>query len=367
MDSVDDQTTVESQPVVPNEQHDVLGQLEVNDQAINSPHHQDDQISAHSPTDHQSRRLSSGVSSNEKRFMRSTLNRGNYEAAWIRYLKEKEEASSPSKVKKVADLNLLPGEGLLKMTQSRIHERKQWEEYVKKIKPYEDDIWWEKRRPSGSVSPVHKSQVKSRLTEPTVATVVSKHDKHPSARSDSGSPARLHSPARQHSAHVVKVDENSHLLKSTNSSRHQQVVKEGNLLHSPPPDHVVTVHLEGKSATPHVFTSKLFQPTESFQHSTWAAVHPPRPLSPPRSIVENDTNSPKGKTGRTQSLSPRRLSSPSTPPSDVNKANSCSKVSTPTSRLLVFNTAMLGKQREKLVKPQPDPRELGWNQFHHKL
>jgi hypothetical protein len=227
----------------------------------------------------------------------------------------------------------------MKPTQSRIHERRQWEEYLKN-KPYEDDIWWEKRKPAPVAIPAHKNSVQSRLTEPTVAALHGKREKHPVKKEDL---SRVESPSREHVTSVAKIDIHSPLLKSTCAFNHQQVDREGNLLYPPEDNRVKTIQLEGKHSGPTV-TSKLMQNTKSFEHSKWTS--------------SNASHSSGGSDGERKDSSMSAIASP--------RRSSLDKMKPPSARLLEFNTAMNAQRREKVIRPEPDKREMGWNQFHHK-
>ncbi len=310
--------------------HDSDGGDEPNQQLFSSPdnkHGPTMKRGTHSPAYSSDSRRHSGPGPSES-LMRTTQARECEKAAWGTHLEEKKIASSPQPIKR-QDPNYVPGERLMKPTQSRIHERRQWEEYLKN-KPYEDDIWWEKRKPAPVATAAHKNAVSSRLTEPTVAALHGKREKHPIKKEDR---SNIESPSREHFTSVAKIDIHSPLLKTTCAFNHQQVDKEGNLLYPPEDNFVKTINLEAKNSGP-AAVSKLMYHTKSFEHSKWTA---------------NNSGSDGEKKDVT---SPRRASSANIKP--------------PSARLLEFNTAMNAQRREKAVKPEPDSREIGWNQFHHK-
>jgi hypothetical protein len=260
--------------------------------------------------------------------MRTTAARENERAAWETQLEEKKVAASPQPVRK-QNLNYVPAERLLKPTQSRLNARKQWEEELRN-RPFEDDIWWEKRKPAQCVSESKKNQTASRLNEPTLAALNGKREKFPMKKDD---PSRPHSPSKDtHTSssalHVAKIDANSPLLKSTCAQHHMQMDKEGNLLYPPEVRSPVPIVLEGKATGPAV-ASKLMYHTKSFENSKWS-------------------NNNEEERSPSQSPSKHAAAKP------------------PSSRLLEFNASMNAQRREKLVKPEEDEREVGWNSFHTK-
>ncbi len=249
-----------------------------------------------------------------KHFLRSTSARGNYQAAWLNYLKEKEAALSPPKVKKVDTSYVLP-EGLMKLTQSRINERKKLGDIIA-AKSHEEDILRKfiNTPPKTHSNPRSRGPVNGGLM---VRTDNGGHD---------GSPSGNHSP--------------------TNGALNEQHLATPNNL-----------HYEGHYYSP-FSNSKLLQTTESFEHSKWHAVIEHRSASPPRSAHRPNVKSAETKGKRSKSSSPCRTAKVSSSSPDIK---------TTPSKLFTLNAAMIAKQREKLIKPQPDLRETGWNQFHHKI
>lgn len=278
-----------------------------------SPHHRSPYSSPYSCE----RRYSSAGPS--EALLRTTAARIYEREAWGAHLEEKRVLSSPMPIKK-PDPNYVPGERLLKTTQSRIHERRQWEEIVKN-KQYEDDIWWEKRRPAPVVQ--HKKKVASRLNEPTVAALHGKRDKFQLKKETERS--RIESPPRDRYANVAPIDVHSPLLRSTTACLRTQVDKEGNLLH-PPEDVRHEPVMPSKLSGPQV-SSKLMQHTRSYESAKWVEKKPEE-----------------------KTLSPRLLAT----------------LKPPSARLLEFNTAMKAQSRDKATKKEADKREQGWNYYHHK-
>lgn len=236
---------------------------------------------------------------------------------WDQQVKDKTIAVSPQPVKK-QDPNYVLPEGLTKLTQSRLAERREWEEHLKN-KDYEDDIWWEKRKPTPRAQ---KLDVPSKLKEPTIAVLNCKRAKHPLKSDDRQG---VQSPSKEQ-GHLfpAKIDVTSPLLKTTTATKLGQVDKQGNPKNPPEPPVNKPLEMATKGSGPQV-GSKLWRETKSYEHSKW-------------------------------SNKPEEVTAP-TPPKAVRP---------PSARLLEFNAAMNAQKRDKATKPEGDEREKGWDSWHIK-
>lgn len=232
-------------------------------------------------------------------------------------------------------------ESLLKTTQARIADIREWEASKERVN-YDDDIWWEARRPAPQSS-LHFNVV-SKLHVPTEAYKQSVRGKHKTegevikspegkAKAKAGEAAEVEAGEKVEGEvaelrkskegrssspppGITRIDPNSTLLRTTKAYINSTINS------PPPPPSPHQPHLATAHSGPQV-GSKIFSPTTSAIMHQWkggkkeaAAASPP---SPPRQVK---------------------------PPSE---------------RLLQPNTALLASTRNKAQKEEEDPREKGWN------
>jgi hypothetical protein len=195
-----------------------------------------------------------------------------------------------------------PSDSLMKTTQARVADIREWEASKERVN-YDDDIWWELRRPA-PLSTHH--DVGSKLHEPTKAFKQSVRDKH-----EKKVETRAESPVKEH----IKIDPTSPLLKGTFCSISNSW-KVG-----PPVEAEHVPQLATQSSGPQVH-SKVFEDTTATLQAKW------KPKSP-EPVPDTSSRTVK-------------------PPSD---------------RLLAYNSAMRAAYKDKLcnTKPAEDPREKGWH------
>lgn len=165
--------------------------------------------------------------------------------------RDKEGAKSPSR-RKSLDAAPGPSERLLRPTQARIMDVKEWENHKERSK-YEDDIWWELRKPSETAKP--KPNTPSKLHEPTAA-----FSKQVRSKYDPATAAAIESPPKE--VHVpAKIDDNSPLLKRTMATKVNTWKQTEVVVESPKP----VLQLYSHQSGPHNVGSKLFYDTKASQ------------------------------------------------------------------------------------------------------
>jgi hypothetical protein len=226
--------------------------------------------------------------------------------------RKKDRESEIISPKKKID-NYIPSPRLLATTQARVADVKEWEAHREKAK-YEQDIWWEARKPAigAKVDP----STPSKLFESTSAYDNSKRDKHITVKNDNP-PSTPPEP--------VKINVKSPLLKPTVAVLYSAWKVD------PPKQEQQNLVLESQVTGPSV-QSKFNQDTAASQHARWKSKEQKekeeiqtRPVSPP---------------GR--------------------------KVSEVSPRLLDLNTNLKAAARSKARKTDEDPRESGWKTSYSK-
>lgn len=222
---------------------------------------------------------------------------------------EKEKSKLTTSPKKKIQI-YSPSSRLLTTTQCRVADVREWEARKERAK-YENDIWWELRKPhpTAKVNP----STASKLFCTTTAYDSAKRSKHIPQNVDSPPPA-VSSPEK------IKINEKSHLLTPTNA------VKRGGWKVEPPPKpEQPNLVLEARNTGP-VVPSKLNQETTTFQLSSW-----------------------KYKQQKEQAEIQPRAVSPGT-----------KKVSMVSPHLLDLNKNLKAGARSKVQGSNNDPRESGW-------
>jgi hypothetical protein len=225
-------------------------------------------------------------------------------------LEEKKRQKDASPPKRKIDNNYVPSDRLMKTTQSRIASVKEWETHKERSK-YEDDIWWEMRKPAEAarIKPGTPSKLYDATTSYAQSTRV-KYDKQPESP-----PKEIVIPA--------KIDSESPLLKKTLATK-ASTWKPEIVVESPKPGKLV---LPSQQTGPQHVESKLGCETKSSRLNKW-----------------------RNKEEETQ-----QLASPPSAPSSAHKVKEVSP------RLLELNESLKYSVRPKAARPAADPRELGWN------
>jgi hypothetical protein len=256
--------------------------------------------------------------------------------------KSPEKNISPSRRKSVetvntdtppssASSNVGPSERLLRPTQSRISEQKEWQSHKERSK-YEDDIWWELRKPA-ELAKV-KPGTPSKLTEPTASFAKSVRPKYDAAA------AKIEAtPPKESVPHPLPapINVDSPLLKKTyaatiNSWKQNEIKHEVNK---------PVLDLPSQVTGPQHVSSKLSYDTKSSVLNKWKS----------KEQLEKQK----------QSSSPSAAAS-----SSSSGAAATKKVKEPSSRLLELNESTRLSQRPKAAKSTVDPRESGWHLDHKK-
>lgn len=228
--------------------------------------------------------------------------------------REKETAKSPSRRKSDnGSASYTPSERLLRPTQARVMDVKEWEAHKERSK-YEDDIWWELRKPNETAKP--NPNTPSKLYENTAAFSKQIRNKY-----DPATAAVLASPPRE--VHIpAKIDDNSPLLKKTTAAKVQTWRQTEIVQESPKP----VLKLVSNQSGPHHVESKLFYDTKASQLQKYKS------KEEAEKELEKKTASPaSGK--KVKGVSPR---------------------------LLELNESLKNSVRPKYDKVEGDRRESGW-------
>lgn len=221
-------------------------------------------------------------------------------------LENRRRLKEQPKVKPSAGAGYQPSERLLKTTQARIADTKEWAASRERVN-YDDDIWWELRRP-----PPHSAKldnIHSKLLEPTQAFKQSvRRKKTESDRERAASPVK--------EVHTSAIDPNSPLLKTTRGMLNQAWGATRD------PEAAPVLVLATAHSGPQV-SSKVMEETVATLHAKWR---------------------------------PKEEEEPQTSPSKDKHL-----VKAPSNRLLAFNASMRNGRRDKVTKEQGDARERGWN------
>eukprot|EP01039_Chlorochromonas_danica_P001843 gene1843-2016_t len=218
-------------------------------------------------------------------------------------LENSRKAKDPPKVK-IPPAGYQPSERLLRTTQARIADTKEWEAAKDRVN-YDDDIWWELRRPAPCAHT--KNEVSSKLMEPTTAFKQSIRKKKDEAEKE-----KIVSPHKE----TININPASPLLKTTRTSIGHSWKAE-----QPAAEPAPSLVLLGAQSGPQV-QSKVMEETVATIHSRWV----------PKSQEVQEVVAPATKFAK--------------PPSE---------------RLLAYNAAMRHQARDKAVKDLGDPRERGWD------
>lgn len=234
---------------------------------------------------------------------------------------KKDPNSSPQKKREGEDRNYQPSERLLRPTQSRIMDVREWEAHKERQK-YEDDIWWEMRKPAetAKVNP----NTPSKLHEPTASFAKQVRPKYEAPKEETKTPVKeVHRlPA--------KIDQDSPLLKKTTAAKVQSWKSEV----TPPEPPKPHLNLESKTTGPQNVQSKLSYDTASSKLNKW-------------------------KTKEQQQAEQQKPASPG--------PNQTKKVAHVSPRLLELNESLKMSVKSKVVKNNSDPRESGWAPIHGKV
>lgn len=219
-------------------------------------------------------------------------------------LENARKAKDPPKVK-IPHAGYQPSERLLRTTQARIADTKEWEAAKDRVN-YDDDIWWELRRPAPCAHV--KAEVPSKLMEPTTAFKQSVRKKKDEAEKE-----KIVSPHKE----TATINPASPLLKMTRTSIGHSWKPE----QQPPAEPAPSLVLLGAQTGPQV-QSKVMEETVATIHSRWV----------PKTQEVQEVVAPATKYAK--------------PPSE---------------RLLAYNASMRHQARDKAVKDLGDPRERGWD------
>ena len=238
-------------------------------------------------------------------------------AARVRDLQVLEERkkgtyNSPPKRKSVEN-SWTPSESLLRPTQARIMDGKEWEAHKERSK-YEDDIWWELRKPAETAKP--KPNTPSKLFEKTASfskTIRPKYD--PQAAAPATPPKEVH--------HLPpKINNDSPLLKATTAAKMQSWKQTEIVPEQPKP----VLHLYSNQSGPQQVQSKLCYDTKAAALNRWKSKEQLE-----KEAAEKVSPNPNGK--KVKGVSPR---------------------------LLELNESLKYSVKPKYEKTNVDPREVGW-------
>lgn len=248
-------------------------------------------------------KIAAPVAAPSQRLLRTTAARVRDQS--ILETRKKDKVLEVTPPKKKVD-NYTPSSRLLTTTQCRVSDVKEWEAHKERAK-YENDIWWEARKPGATAK--QNPSTPSKLLATTTAYDSAKRAKH--------DPHKVDSPPAVPSERV-KINEKSPLLKPTTALHYNTWKVE------PPKPEFPSLVLEAHSTGPAV-QSKVNYETAAFQHAQW-----------------------KNRQQKEDEIQARPISPGGR------------KISEVSPRLLDLNKNLKAAARAKVLKVDDDPRESGW-------
>jgi hypothetical protein len=246
--------------------------------------------------------------------------------------KKEQPAAAISPKRTGGEKDWTPSDRLLRPTQSRLQDAKEWEAHKERA-PYDDDIWWDLRKPAelAKVNP----NTPSKLHEPTASFAKSVRPKYEAP--PEVTPTKDLPPA--HHQHVTPIESDSPLLKQTTAtSLHSKRTE----IHPPePPKHVPQLKLVSQATGPQNVASKLSSDTISSKLHKYKT----RDQAQQELLAKQE-----------QQHAGHKTASPA----------QTKKVTGVSSRLMELNESLKQSTRTKVTKVVNDPREAGWAKVHGK-